>query len=406
MSEPSTPNAIPADNGGEPGQKRRSYAAAVVYDLLGRGGALFGLAWLGLTALVAIFAPLLANSHPLLVRYADGGLAAPFVRYLSWTDYTLGALLLVLVAQLFIRGMSFPRRLACVVLPVAAVGIVTFAAVSPPRIQILSEPREMLAEGAYEWAVFAPIRYSPTDRQRDVTDRDPRYQSPHRAHVMGTDRHGQDVASRLIHGTRIALSIGFIATGISLVIGVSLGALMGYFSGWVDLLGMRLVEMFAAIPVLFLLITIVATYEERNIYLLMVVIGLFGWMGFAYFTRAEFLKMRQQEFVLAAIACGLPLRSILFRHMLPNALAPILVLTSFGVAGAILTESTLSFLGLGLIEEPSWGGMLEGAYSGADFYWWIGAFPGLAIFLTVFAYNLIGEALRDAIDPSTSHAAE
>ena len=385
---------------------RRSYARAVVRDLLGRGGAVFGLAWLALMLAVAIFAPFIANSYPLLAQRADGGWEMPFINHLTWADFGLLTVLLSLPAGLLIRHLPIWGRLLTIVAPPLLVGLIMFLAWSPPAIQIYSQPREMLEVGDYQRAYFAPIPYSPNDRQRDVADTDPRYLSPRADHIMGTDPFGQDVASRLVHGTRIALSIGFIATGISLIIGVTLGALMGYFSGLVDLFGMRLVEIFAAIPVLFLLITIVATYEERNIYLMMVVIGLFSWMGFAIFTRAEFLKLRQQDFIQAAIACGLPLRSILFRHMLPNAMAPILVLTSFGVAGAILMESTLSFLGLGLVEEPSWGGMMERAHSGADFYWWIGTFPGMAIFLTVFAYNLLGEALRDAIDPSTSRAAE
>ncbi len=396
-------NSVEAREGDTP---RRTYVQAVVRDLLGRGGALFGLSWLVIMVLVAIFAPFIANSYPLLAQRADGGWEAPVFQHLTWADHALLTFFVTLLAGLLIRPLTMGWRLLVIAVPPLMVAAIMFFAWSPSAIQIYSQPREMLAAGDYQHAIFAPIPYSPNDRQRDVEDDDPRYLSPRAEHIMGTDPFGQDVASRLIHGTRIALTIGFIATGISLVIGVTLGALMGYFSGLVDLFGMRLVEVFAAIPVLFLLITIVATYEERNIYLMMVVIGLVSWVGFAIFTRAEFLKLRQQDFIQAAIACGLPLRSILFRHMLPNAMAPILVLTSFGVAGAILMESTLSFLGLGLVEEPSWGGMMERAHSGADFYWWIGTFPGMAIFLTVFAYNLLGEALRDAIDPSTSRAAE
>ena len=212
------------------------------------------------------------------------------------------------------------------------------------------------------------------------------------------------MASRMIHAARIALAIGFIATGIAVLIGIVIGGVMGYFSGWVDLLGMRLVEVFAAIPVIFLLIAFVAFYG-RNLYLLMMIIGATGWVGYALFIRAEFLKLRRQDFVQAARACGLPLRSILFKHMLPNGVTPVLVSASFGVASAILMESTLSFLGLGLVEEPSWGQLLEQARGvGGSFYWWIALYPGLAIFLTVFAYNLVGEAMRDAIDPHTKRA--
>jgi peptide/nickel transport system permease protein len=205
----------------------------------------------------------------------------------------------------------------------------------------------------------------------------------------------------MIHASRIALGIGFIATGIALLIGVFIGGLMGYFSGVVDMIGMRLVEIFEAIPTLFLLLTFVAFFG-RDLYIMMAIIGLTSWTGYTRYLRAEFLKLREQDYVQAAVALGLPLRSILFRHMLPNGVAPVLVGASFGVASAILAEATLSFLGLGLVDSPSWGQMLNQAVQQSAFNWWMAIFPGGAIFLTVFAYNLIGDALRDAIDPHLS----
>ena len=218
-------------------------------------------------------------------------------------------------------------------------------------------------------------------------------------HAMGTTAYGEDLASRMIHACRIAMSIGFISTGIALAIGITLGGLMGYFSGIVDLIGMRIVEVFNAIPTIFLLIAIVAFYG-RNLYLIMAIIGLTGWVGYTLFVRAEFLRLRDQDFVQAARAQAIPLWSILFKHLLPNGVAPVVVTASFGIASAILAEATLSFLGLGLVDQPSWGQMLNEARGvGTSFYWWIALYPGLAIFLTVFAYNLVGEGLRDAIDP-------
>ena len=182
-----------------------------------------------------------------------------------------------------------------------------------------------------------------------------------------------------------------------MVIGIIIGGLLGYFAGWVDLIGLRLVEIFASIPVM-LLIMIVAFYG-RSLVLMMVVIGLTGWVGYAYFIRAEFLKLRKMDYVMAARAAGPPLYLVLFKHMLPNGVAPVLVGASFGIAGGIMTEAALSFIGLGLEPtEPSWGQMLDQVRQGG-FYWWLAIFPGLGIFLTVFAYNLIGEALRDVIDP-------
>jgi peptide/nickel transport system permease protein len=203
----------------------------------------------------------------------------------------------------------------------------------------------------------------------------------------------------MVHGSRIALYIGFISTGIAVILGIIIGGLLGYFAGWVDLIGLRLVEIFASIPVIMLLIMIVAFYG-RSLILMMVVLGLTGWVGYAYFVRAEFLKLRKMDYVMAARASGTPLYLILFKHMLPNGVAPVLVGASFGIAGAIMTEATLSFLGLGLEPtESSWGQMLDQARQGGSFSWWLAIFPGMAIFLTVFAYNLIGEALRDVIDP-------
>ena len=223
-----------------------------------------------------------------------------------------------------------------------------------------------------------------------------------RLHIMGTTLSGQDLASRMVHGSRIALYIGFISTSIAVVIGIIIGGLLGYFAGWVDLIGLRLVEIFASIPVIMLLIMIVAFYG-RSLVLMMVVIGLTGWVGYAYFVRAEFLKLRNMDYVMAARASGTPLYLILFKHMLPNGVAPILVSASFGIAGGIMTEATLSFLGLGLeADQSSWGQMLNQARETGKFAWWLAIYPGMGIFLTVFAYNLIGEALRDVIDPHTA----
>jgi len=225
-------------------------------------------------------------------------------------------------------------------------------------------------------------------------------------HLLGTDENGSDVAARLVRATRVALSIGFVSTGIAIFIGITMGALMGYFGGWVDIVGMRIIEVFMAIPRLFLLLTVIAfippSLNEYMLYAMMAVIGAFSWMNSARFIRAEFMRLRDQDFVQAAKACGLPLRSILFRHMLPNGVSPVLVDASFGVAAAIFIETGLSFLGFGIRPpDPSWGQMLSKAVDPTTgiFYWWLAIFPGILIFLTVFSFNLIGDALRDAIDP-------
>ena len=226
-----------------------------------------------------------------------------------------------------------------------------------------------------------------------------------RTFVLGTDSVGQDVLSQMMHACRLSISIGLVSTGISVLIGIVIGSLMGYFGGWVDLLLSRIVEIFMAIPVLFLLI-VAAAVLPRNTYMMMAIIGLVSWTLSARFIRAEFLKMRSQDFVQGAIAAGLPLRLVLFRHMLPNGITPVLVLASFSIAAAILAEATLSFLGLGPDGQASWGKLLASATGATGtFNWWLAIFPGAAIFLTVLAYNLMGEAFRDAIDPKLRKAA-
>ena len=222
---------------------------------------------------------------------------------------------------------------------------------------------------------------------------------------MGTDALGGDVLAQMLWACRLSISIGLVSTGLSVLIGVTIGAIMGYFGGWIDLLLFRIVEIFMAVPVLFLLI-VAAGVLPRNTYMMMAIIGMFSWTGAARFTRAEFMKLRKQEFVQAAQAVGLPLRAILFRHMLPNGVTPVLVDASFSIAAAISIEATLSYLGLGPDGQASWGKLLSSATaSTGTFVWWLAVFPGLAIFLSVLSYNMLGEALRDAIDPKLRKAA-
>lgn len=224
---------------------------------------------------------------------------------------------------------------------------------------------------------------------------------------LGTDRDGADVLTQVLHACRISISIGLVSTGVALLIGVTVGALMGYFRGWVDLVLYRVVEVFMAVPVLFLIIVAIAVLPEelKTTYVIMGIIGCFTWTGMARFTRAEFLKLRNQDFVQSAQATGLPLRSILFKHMLPNGVAPVLVDMSFSIAAAISLEATLSYLGLGPTDSASWGKLLSSAISSeGEFKWWLAVFPGAAIFLTVLSYNMLGESLRDAIDPKLKKA--
>jgi peptide/nickel transport system permease protein len=392
------PNSAPPHKAATAEPRSRGFARQVAVDVFKRWGARLGIAWIAILAAVAVFAPFLANSHPLLV--SEGGrLYSPLLRFLTPGDATLIITFLAFAILALVRKPLLVRG-AMLLAAILAGAALSHAFVSPPPLTIYEQYREAERAGQYNWVLRAPVPYSPKDYLRDFGDTglEKPLDTAERRHWMGTDENGADVLSRMIHASRIALGIGFVATGIALLIGVIIGGLMGYFSGIVDMIGMRLVEIFEAIPTLFLLLTFVAFFG-RSLYLMMVIIGLTSWAGYARYVRAEFLKLREQEFVQAGIACGLPLRSILFRHMLPNGIAPILVAASFGVASAILAEAVLSFLGLGLVDDPSWGQMLNQAVQASTFNWWMAAFPGGAIFLTVFAYNLIGESLRDAIDP-------
>ena len=382
--------------------RRRGYAARVLGAAFVRLGARIGAVWIGVLIVAATFAPFLASTHPLLMR-ANGNLHSPVLVHLGAADVVLLCLFLAVVVVLAVR-CTLRIGAVALLLTLAGSSLLGAAFTDPPVLTVYEQYREALHAGEIEWAVHAPVPYSPKDYQRDAGDTGleaPLAAGGERSHWFGTDENGADVLSRMIHASRIALGIGLVATGIAMFIGVAVGGLMGWFSGLVDLAGMRLVEIFEAVPTLFLLLTFVAFFG-RSLYLMMVIIGLTGWTGYARFVRAEFLRLREQDYVQAAVACGLPLHSILFRHMLPNGIAPILVAASFGIASAILAEAMLSFLGLGLVDDPSWGQMLNQAVQSSTFNWWMGVFPGGAIFLTVFAYNLIGEALRDAIDPYLS----
>jgi peptide/nickel transport system permease protein len=218
-------------------------------------------------------------------------------------------------------------------------------------------------------------------------------------HLLGTDTLGRDVLSRIIFGAQISLLVGFVAVGIATLIGLLIGVLAGYYGGWVDSALMRLVDLMLCFPAFFLILAVIAVLEP-SIWNIMAVIGLTSWMGVARLVRAEFLSLREREFVTAARALGAGDARLILRHMLPNALAPVMVSATLGVAGAILTESALSFLGLGVMPPtPSWGNILTAGKDNIEIAWWLSVFPGLAILITVMSYNLLGEGIREAIDP-------
>lgn len=293
---------------------------------------------------IAILAPLLANNNPIIMRYQN---QTYFPALFSYPQFTTTDL----------------KKLGAT----------------------LKQP---------DFALMAPVPYSPTEYDLlSVLD------APGPRHFLGTDDRGRDVLARMIWGSRVSLSVGFVAVGIYVLIGIILGALAGYYGGWIDASLSRLTEVMICFPTFFLIITIIA-FLPPSIYNIMIAIGFTGWTGVARLMRGEFLKIRQTEYVEAVRALGARDWRIIFRHILPNALAPTLVIATFGVADAILIESALSFLGFGVPPPTaSWGDILSQSRSYIDFAWWLASFPGAAIFLTVTIYNLVGEGIRDAIDP-------
>lgn len=319
----------------------------------------------GVLAVLAVASPLIAGTKPIVCRY-KGTLYFPALGYLnrSWEN------------PVFQNDDFFGRY-----------------------------PENLREKDPNSWALW-PLLYQ--DPQRPVYDNEWQGQprnpaqnqgAPSGRNLFGTYKRGVDVFARMLHGARVTLLIGFVSTGVAAVIGVCLGALAGYLGSWVDSVISRLIELVMSIPSLVLVLALIAVIEKPTIWHVMLVLGATGWTGIARLTRAEFLKLKEADFVAAARAMGAGGLRIMVQHILPNALAPILVPITFGIAGAILTESALSFLGLGPADALSWGRLLQAGRESNNEHWWLIVFPGAAIFLTVLAYNLIGEGLQEATDP-------
>lgn len=248
---------------------------------------------------------------------------------------------------------------------------------------------------ASDWMIAPPIPWGPNQQDTGRTA----LAAPNARHWLGTDTARRDVMARLIHGARVSLFVSLFAVAIYVGIGTLLGLLAAYVGGWVDIVISRVTEIFLTVPVFFLILAVMGVVERAGIGSMVAVIGLVYWTRVARLVRSEALRVRQLEYVQAAVALGLSAPRIMLRHILPNTMGPILVTATFGIAGTILLEAALSFLGFGTPDTTaSWGGLMRGAM-GNFHAWWLALFPGLTIFITVTAFNIAGEALRDALDP-------
>ncbi|HEY0140597.1 MAG TPA: ABC transporter permease [Thermoanaerobaculia bacterium] len=302
--------------------------------------AIFALIYVAVMTLLAFLAPLLANRKPLVQRTASG-----------------------------------------IELPALADYWVDDPDVDPPS-------------SATTFQLAAPIPFSP-----NTPDTKNRLAPPTSEHLLGTDDLGRDILSRMIHGARVSLTVGLLASAIALIVGSFLGALAGYYGGAADWVVSRVIEVVICFPFLFLVLGIVAFFRP-SLLTVLIALGITQWTSEARYVRGEFLRIREIEYAQAARASGAGDLRIILRHLLPNALAPVLVSASFGVAYAIVTESALSFLGLGVpLPTASWGSIIAAAYEHIDYAWWMTLFPGLAIFSTVAAFNIIGDRFREALDP-------
>lgn len=328
-----------------------------------RSGSRFALVVIALLFVVAYFAPLIANSKPLIASH-EGGIRFPAFRDI----YPFNKLLKPDAVSLKLQQ-------------------------DPDWL------RREEGEGRPGFFLMPPVPYSPLETRLDDISAPPALGT---RHFCGCDDNGRDILARLLYGTKNSLLVGFLAVGIAGLLGIAIGGLGGYYGGLVDSLFVsRIIEVMLSFPTFFLIITIAAVIDPKylNIYTLMVIIGLTSWTSVARYTRGEFLKLKNIDYVQAARVQGAGSLHVIRKHLLPNSLGPILVTLTFGIGGAILSESGLSFLGVGVQPpEPSWGNVLSIVQKSWD-SWWVGLFPGFMIFMSVLSYNLLGDALRDALDP-------
>ena len=366
-----------------------------------------GVIGLLLLFLPALFAPFIANGKPLFFyNAADASWSMPFLRSFFAPDsnevlieksfnFILLCLCIFVATRWFLRKIGWKMRF-WFYLAVAVSLLLPFLLV-PSKLD-KTDYRKLTAEHEGSFALFAPIPYNPEEQVALP------FELPSREHPMGTDNIGRSVASRMIYGGRVSLAVGIAATTLSLVIGCFLGLYIGYKGGKIDLVVMRIVEILICFPTFLLLLILMAIFKdwkfEQSILVVIAVLGLSGWIGLCQLVRGEVLKQRALPYVQSCKAIGLSTWRTMLFHLLPNVSAPIVITFSFSVAGAILAESSLSFLGFG-VQPPtaSWGGLLRQAFSDPFAYWHLTVFPGIALFLAIAGFNFTGEALRTYFDP-------
>ena len=405
----------------------------IVWDQFKKNGPAYFSLWMTLPViLLAVFAPLIASNVPIV--FFDGNeILFPWFRALfnpaEVVDFVFNMSLVGFVPWLVWalwtnrrarqRGVTVPKRLATASFQFLAMALflttffglpelIEMPSLTPSnRYYSRSFAQEEFQSPETKHGYYAPIAFGPIDSDLDSRFAPPFYRKPAdkqhdindlNTHWLGTDNIGRDVLTRMIYGTRIAMTIGLIAVSIYLTIGVIVGALAGYFGGMIDLITSRVIEVVLLFPAFFLILIMVA-FLGQSIYIIMVVIGITGWPTIARLIRGEVLKQRSIDYAVAAQALGGSHLRIIFRHILPNAISPALVAAPFGIAGAIITEAGLSLLGFGVRPPaPTWGALLHLGHDNYK-YWWLIVVPSVAIFATVTIFNLIGSGLRDAMDP-------
>jgi peptide/nickel transport system permease protein len=340
--------------------------------------------------IIAALAPFIANSHA-IVRVAEGRMTFPALESMEPIEWRFLFFVPIGVTVYYARDWFMRRFVRNAVFLIWLIAIIEFGIYLIHPINDPTNDRERIAK--YKLMPF--IQYSPVESTPD------QFSPPSWKHPCGTDSTGRDIAARMLHGARTSLSIGFIAQSVALLVGVTLGGLAGYYKGWIDIGVCRFIEIMDSFPPLLLILVVLSRFDsQNNMTIIMVVIGLTSWTGLARLVRGEFLRLGSQPFPQAARALGASDLRIIVRHLLPNSLGPIMVSSTFGVASAILIESSLSYLGFGMqAPTPSWGDILSDARRYMDFAWWLALFPGLAILITIMSYNFVGEGLRDAVDP-------